>query len=929
METNRCTRLHNKNNIGISHSLPDEAASSYTQYISKRASNVSFNRYEQGYRKDEVGGGIDDGSTVSKLFVSNVLSTKGRRKCQTHIQSESLKSICSCFKIPTNQYAENTPIHTTIRLDGQNRHKPGVLSPAYCSIAQTVSTAPLPTRTAANELPALRAKFGTKSVRVGDKLGRSNSEKSRRHPSDSVFRRFSDRQSKSPCSKESCYVHSQSIRTSGLENKLYKIHSDTQPDNGIPRCNMEFPAKHQITIHKEMHEDRRNDNPSQNKAKNRSKRSTKLSGNVELRKFCCSSRETELSSAPTNLHQSCEQEFEGRTITQVCSNGTALVASLSQRPISNPHASPYPLYGHRCIRSCMGCTCRQSISIGKLVNLRKESSLQSKGITCNTKSFTKARSEPPLQFATFAVRQPDCSIIFTERRGNEVSSIAQPYLPNSGFTRLIQNTSNSPSYPRRLQRGSRSLVSPKRNSGVALALPSNHSDFCQMGNPGDRSVRLSKRLCSAQVLHPRLSRQSSSIPRRVLSDVGLSTSMGISASIFNAQDSIAPEQVQRHISNNSPEVAEGVLEARPKEQSSSTSMDHQESTSGPDRHIDRPSPTKSVGNDSGSLEMWGWSEFLSEWTEQQKGLLLNSWRTSSLRTYKLAWERWIIWANQNNVSQNKPDGSQLARFLADLHQKDGYSYNTILTYKSAVSTLCDPQSSERLSGHPLVKRMLKSIALTNPKISKAPIWDVDPLVEHISKINPDINNLYQISKYTASILLLCSGRRVHDLTLLRVNENCCSITPNHITLWSVFGSKTDSAEVRQSGWKLSRNTVNKSLDPVHWINLLITAGFDRRKLANCENLFITTCGPAKAASRSVIGGWVKNMLKESGINASAGSFRAAVASKSWIENSPLDEILSRGNWKSVNTFKRFYCREVTRCKTKKNKSITQLFPPVD
>lgn len=78
-----------------------------------------------------------------------------------------------------------------------------------------------------------------------------------------------------------------------------------------------------------------------------------------------------------------------------------------------------------------------------------------------------------------------------------------------------------------------------------------------------------------------------------------------------------------------------------------------------------------------------------------------------------------MWANQHSVSVSKPNGSDLARFLLDLHIKHGFAYNTILVYKSAVSTLCDPNVRNRLSSHIIVKQALKSISLKNVKQSKA------------------------------------------------------------------------------------------------------------------------------------------------------------------------------------------------------------------
>ncbi|XP_045504508.1 uncharacterized protein LOC123701156 [Colias croceus] len=92
---------------------------------------------------------------------------------------------------------------------------------------------------------------------------------------------------------------------------------------------------------------------------------------------------------------------------------------------------------------------------------------------------------------------------------------------------------------------------------------------------------------------------------------------------------------------------------------------------------------------------------------------------------------------------------------------------------------------------------------------------------------------------------------------------------------------------------------------------LLDLGMDRRNLASVDNLFVTVCGKAKAASRTVIAGWVKSALREAGVEAAPGSVRSAVASRSWLDNESIDKILARGNWRSQNTFKKYYRKEIT------------------
>lgn len=175
--------------------------------------------------------------------------------------------------------------------------------------------------------------------------------------------------------------------------------------------------------------------------------------------------------------------------------------------------------------------------------------------------------------------------------------------------------------------------------------------------------------------------------------------------------------------------------------------------------------------------------------------------------------------------------------------------------------------------------------------------------------------------------MLCSGRRIHDLTLLRVDDNHCIRSDDSVIFWPQFGSKTDCSNHRQSGWKLLSNINNRKLDPVFWLEKTIVMLNERRNTANTFNLFITLRGVAKPASRTVIAGWIRTIFKEAEIKATPGSTRSAVASKSWLENHPIEEILTRGNWRSVNTFKNFYKRELM--ETNNSNNVTQLFNPVN
>lgn len=162
---------------------------------------------------------------------------------------------------------------------------------------------------------------------------------------------------------------------------------------------------------------------------------------------------------------------------------------------------------------------------------------------------------------------------------------------------------------------------------------------------------------------------------------------------------------------------------------------------------------------------------------------------------------------------------------------------------------------------------------------------------------------------------------------MAVGDDSCIEADNSMTFWPKYGSKTDTVVNRQSGWQIFQNKDSKVLDPLFWIKRVVLLSQPRRRACGVDNLFLTTCGQPKAASRTNISGWIKKILLQAGIKASAGSVRPAVASKSWVDNIPLDEILARGNWRSENTFLKYYCRPVQLANLP-SQSCANLFTPV-
>nr|CAH7736507.1 unnamed protein product [Callosobruchus chinensis] len=199
--------------------------------------------------------------------------------------------------------------------------------------------------------------------------------------------------------------------------------------------------------------------------------------------------------------------------------------------------------------------------------------------------------------------------------------------------------------------------------------------------------------------------------------------------------------------------------------------------------------------------------------------------------------------------------------------------------------------------------------MSKPPQNKKYIWDVDTLIDWLGKEKIDEKSMFQVSRWVALILLLASGRRIHDFTLLDISEQNCVISEKAITFWPLFGSKPDKFSHRQSGWKLLSNS-ERSIDAVYWINCLIRVSRRRKGSLEHSSLFITKRGKIGKASRSITAGWVRTAFLEAGI----------------VNNDIfIDFILRNGNWTNNANLFRYYYREINRSYPKLPKTLTEGF----
>uniref|UniRef100_A0A8D8TT41 Protein P n=3 Tax=Cacopsylla melanoneura TaxID=428564 RepID=A0A8D8TT41_9HEMI len=474
----------------------------------------------------------------------------------------------------------------------------------------------------------------------------------------------------------------------------------------------------------------------------------------------------------------------------------------------------------------------------------------------------------------------------------------------------VQHTHISSVYPGDVELICRQPVPTETPPRLASPFPGNSTHISEMGGPSRGSVCLQGFSHCSQVCDTSLDRSASPLCRCILKGLGLPPCLGIPTSGSHAPSPAPPEQCQGPIHRGGSPLGEGVLEARPDDQGHPSSHSDHRSGQVPDRPNNGEAPTQGGIPAFGGMACAGWMEETAAWEPADKQLLLTAWRPSTLRTYQAPWRRWLSWARKHGVVPNDPSPSDLGRYLCSLHRVEKLAYSSILVHKSVVCTFAKPSQSALLSSHPLVTHTLKAISSLSPRPARK-IWSVNSLVDWIRANPPCPSSHFQTSRHVALLLLLSSGRRVHDLTLLSLEPGFFQVFENFIVFWPRFGAKTDSNTHAQSGWKILSDPNNHLFDIPSWIQKLVNLSLLRSGAIPLLSLFISTRGRVRPASRSVIAGWVKTALAAAGIQASAGSVRSAVSSFKFDAGVPLDSILRQGNWQGGQNFFKFYYKPIS------------------
>ena len=219
---------------------------------------------------------------------------------------------------------------------------------------------------------------------------------------------------------------------------------------------------------------------------------------------------------------------------------------------------------------------------------------------------------------------------------------------------------------------------------------------------------------------------------------------------------------------------------------------------------------------------------------------------------------------------------------------------------------------------PLACSMLSAVFNLRPPQPRYPfIWDVEKVLCYLKSL-PAHTNLSEkeLTLKLITMLALTATSRCSEISYL--NINFMAKTEGKY----IFSFKKLTKVCRRSNWQPTLSfhefEQDKSLCVVSLLDTYKERSKPWRQDQQNGRLLLSFVKSHNEVVKCTISGWIKEVLKQSGINVEhfkAHSTRSASSSKVQMSGLPVEQILKRGNWSSKSTWQKFYIKNIEEDKT--------------
>ncbi|XP_045499316.1 uncharacterized protein LOC123705257 [Colias croceus] len=610
-----------------------------------KISNTDVSRHDLTNKRHVEIGNIRTSRDNSKLPFDFLFDTETRRQPPSNFQFEAVKFLHQNKAISIIQPFSRASLFAGFRLDGETGFEPGLLSRAYLSTPSQIlktqlspgsKSAPI----AANDVPALRSLFGTKNVCHVDQLGGRVSQE-QRHQVRSLFGRLSSSKSVHASAGRRHSSNNQNHVAIGLEHKFRKICVGTDPMPRVSRHYLGHNAQRKVPVGAEVPNATQSTSKTDRNRQLVPKAISILNGETQLRRIRRSKGTTSLSfTAMLQSTAANEPSLSQDSDPEKSDRGPGMVEGRNRDELANSSTCNNSSFNDGCLGYRLGGLSRRQKHIRSLDSAPISVARQSKGDVrgiCSDFAGTEPVSRCSYSSAN---GQSNSRGIHKQGRRDKIKKASKFNSTASGDFGRAQHSPSSPILSGQVQRRSGRSVSSETLSRMASATTCHDEDISKVGNSSNRSLCLNVSSCDPKLCDSGLARPHGAASQRLLSPVELQSRVVVSPAKSHPDSPTSPERSYGEVHSDCPQMAQSVLAGRCTAESAGSSLSHSRSSTGVNRHDNGCTPTTSTRPAIGSLVDVGWQEILAGWTNQEQELLMSSWRSSTLNTYKSAWARW-------------------------------------------------------------------------------------------------------------------------------------------------------------------------------------------------------------------------------------------------------------------------------------------------
>lgn len=292
-------------------------------------------------------------------------------------------------------------------------------------------------------------------------------------------------------------------------------------------------------------------------------------------------------------------------------------------------------------------------------------------------------------------------------------------------------------------------------------------------------------------------------------------------------------------------------------------------------------------------------------------IAMSSITDSSYKQYECCFKKyWKFCSDQklNPFSCTVPD---IIEFLTAIFNT-GLSYSSLNSYRSAISLIVGPEVAEDFR----MKRFFKGVSKQRPAKPKYDsTWDPKIVLDLLSSWGDNENlTLKDLSRKVVTLLALVTGHRMQTFAVIKT-ENI-EFHTDRMEIKIPERIKTSGNGRKQPILILPNYDADNKICIAASLKCYLRTTSNIRK--NVSNLFISFKRPFKAVTSQTLAHWVKDTLKESGINTdifTAHSTRHASTSAAKRGGVDIDLLRSTAGWTTNSlTFARFYDLQISKNK---------------